>query len=198
MDEMKIMRHMVMLDKEPTQKGPLDSAFICYSHEDNQSSNSKERWLDRFLQFIRPLTRQEQLRVWSDKEIKIGDEWHTKIQAQLHAAKAIVLFVSPAFLASDYIAKYELPVLLMQAKDRGVPIFQLLISPCLDAETKFKYPDPKTGPNEFSLLSIQAANAPSKTLIEMSEAEQNRVLLEAARALWKALSPDATQSGPLT
>ena len=184
-----IMKHIVMFDRENSASGPSGSLFVCYSRRDNESENPKERWLDRFLEFIKPLVRQEALRVWSDKEIKIGDDWHTKIQNQLAAAKAVVLFVSPAFLASDYIADNELPVLLRRVKESGVPIFQLLISPCLYEETKFKYPDPKTGPEEFVLSSLQAANAPSKTLIEMSEAEQDHVMLDVARELWKTLSP---------
>ena len=174
--------HMVMLDDEE-----LNSAFICYAHQDNQSEDHQKRWLDRFLQIVRPMIRQEELNVWSDKELKIGDAWHSKIQKQLEKAKAIVLFVSPAFLESDYIANNEMPVLLKRANENGVPIFQLIISPCLYEETKFLYPDSENGPNEFRLHEIQAANSPSKTLIEMNEAEQSRVMLEVARSLWSAL-----------
>jgi hypothetical protein len=176
---------IVVLDDED----PARSIFLCYAHQDNESPNARERWLDRFLEFVKPLIRQEELRVWSDKDIKIGYDWHPTIQKQLNRAKAVVLLISPAFLASDYIANNELPLLLKRAKDGGVTIFQILISPCLDAETKFKYPDPKFGPEEFSLRSLLAANAPSKTLIEMTEAEQNRVLLAVARDLWKAVLP---------
>jgi hypothetical protein len=48
---------------------------------------------------------------------------------------------------------------------------------------KFKYPDPKTGPNEFTLASLQAARPPTKTLVEMDEGQQNRVFLEVAEQL---------------
>lgn len=183
-----IEAEMVIIEDED----PMRSVFVCYAHQDNEGESPHEQWLDRFLQFLTPLVRQEDLRVWSDKDIKIGDDWHQTIKTQLNAAKAVVLLVSPAFLASDYIATNELPVLLKRAKDDGMPIFQLLISPCMDAETRFKYPDPKTGPETFSLRSLQAANPPSKTLIEMTEAEQNRVLLKVARSLWKILTPKAT------
>jgi TIR domain-containing protein len=184
-----IMKQMTIIGREGFHIGSSGSVFICYAHEDNGSANPKECWLNRFLQIVKPLVRQQDLTVWSDRTIKIGDDWHVTIQKQLAVAKAVLLFVSPAFLASDYIANNELPVLLKRAKESGVPIFQLLISPCLYEETKFKYPDPKTGPEEFALSSLQAANAPSKTLIEMTEAEQNRVMLEVARALSNTLSP---------
>ena len=165
------------------------AVFVCYAHRDNENEDVKKRWLDRFLEFVKPLVRQKDLRVWSDKEIKIGIDWDKAIKKQLENAKAVVLFVSPAFLASDYIANTELPILLKRAKDSGVSIFQLLISPCLYAETRFKYPDPRLGPEEFTLRSLQAANPPSRTLIEMPEAEQNRVFLDVAQSLWKILVP---------
>ena len=159
------------------------SVFMSYAHTDNESANPKERWLDRFLQFLRPLVRQQDLTIWSDQDIKVGEKWHERIESQLEAAKAVILLVSPGFLASDYIANNELPVLLKNAADRGVPVLPITISPCLYEETTFKYPDPKRGPNEFTLASIQSANPPSKTLVEMDEGEQNRVLLKVAKQL---------------
>lgn len=164
------------------------AVFISYAHADNESADPKQRWLDRFLQFLKPLVRQQDLTTWSDQDLKTGDDWHRRIQGQFAAAKATVLLVSPAFLASDYIANNELPVLLKNAADRGVKILPIIISPCLYEETQFKYPDPRNGPNLFSLASIQSANPPSKTLVEMDEGEQNRVLLKVAKQLAELLS----------
>jgi hypothetical protein len=151
------------------------SFFVCYAHEDNASSDPRQRWLDRLLQFLRPLVRQEGLKTWSDKEIKIGDDWQGRIAEQLEVAIASVLLVSPAFLASDYIVNSELPVLLKHAADRGKPILPIIISPCLYETARFKFPDPESGPEEVLLSTIQSANPPSRTLVEMSEGEQNRV-----------------------
>ena len=159
------------------------AVFISYAHADNESSNRKERWLDRFIEFFQPLVSQEDFTLCSDQDIRIGDQWHGHIQAHLNGAKAVVLLISPAFLASDYIRNSELPVILKNATNQGVRIFPILISPSLYKRAKYKYPDPKTGPQEFTLASLQAANAPSKTLIEMTEGEQNRVLLEVAEQL---------------
>ena len=166
---------------------PNRAVFVCYSHLDNVGQSESERWLDRFLNFVKPLIRQEALNVWSDKEIKIGDNWHETIQEQLKNAKAVVLLVSPAFLASDYIANNELPILLKNAAERGVSILPIILSPCLYEYTKFKYPDPKTGPNDFTLASIQAANPPTKTLVEMEIGEQNRVFKAVANRLVELL-----------
>jgi internalin A len=169
----------------PTQ---TRAVFISYAHVDNQSQDPQKRWLDRFVEFLKPLVRQEDFTLGSDEDIKIGQNWHQHIQEHLNGAKAVVLLVSPAFLASDYIANSELPVILKNAVDKeGVEILPILISPCLYEETQFKYPDPKKGPEKFTLASLQAANPPSKTLVEMDEGERNRVLLKVARRLSEIL-----------
>ena len=163
------------------------AVFISYAHTDNESENPKNRWLDRFIEFLQPLVSQEDFTLWSDQDIQIGEQWHEHVQAQLNAAKAVVLLVSPAFLASSYIRNSELPVILKNAADQGVRIFPILISPSVYKRAKYKYPDPKTGPQEFTLASIQAANPPSETLI-MTEGAQNRVLEKVADQLADLLS----------
>jgi hypothetical protein len=161
--------------------------FISYAHADNQNPDPKKRWLDRFVEFLQPLVSQEDFTLCSDQDIKIGQNWHEHIQAHLSGAKSVVLLVSPAFLASDYVRNSELPVILKNAAGKGAKILPIIISPCLYEESRFKFPDPKKGPEEFTLASIQAANAPAKTLVEMDEGERNRVLLRVARRLSEIL-----------
>ncbi len=50
--------------------------FISYAHADNEGRNPKERWLDRFIEFLQPLVSQENLTLCSDQDIQIGDRWH--------------------------------------------------------------------------------------------------------------------------
>lgn len=157
--------------------------FISYAHADNESSDPKERWLDRFLTYLKPFVRQEDFTVCSDRDIPTGADWHAHIQDHLGRSMAAVLLVSPNFLASDYIANSELPVLLKDACGCGLKMFPILISPSAFDRVRFKYPDPKTGPHEFKLSSLQAANPPSKTLVEMSEGELGRVLTKVAEDL---------------
>jgi hypothetical protein len=164
------------------------AVFVSYAHADNERRNPKERWLDRFIEFLEPLVRQEDFTLCSDQDIKIGQNWHQHIQAHLSGAKAVVLLISPAFLASDYITNSELPVILKNAADQGVRIFPILISPSVYKRAKYKYPDPKIGPHQFTLASIQASNPPSETLIEMTEGAQNRVLEKIADQLADLLS----------
>jgi hypothetical protein len=159
------------------------SVFVCYAHADNTSPDPRLRWLDRLLEFLRPLLRNENFVAWSDKNVNAGELWRDRIKTELNRAGAAVLLVSPAFLASDYIARSEVPVLLKHAAERGLKIMPLIISPCLYEEASFKYPDWRTGPHELTLGALQAMNPPSHTLLEMTEGEQNRVLLMVARQL---------------
>lgn len=143
--------------------------------------------MDHFLEFLKPLDRQGELTICSDQDLKIGDDWHQHIQAHLNGAKAAVLLVSPAFLASDYIANNELPILLKNASDRGVRILPILVSPSAFVWAKYKYPDPRIGPEQFTLASLQTANPPSKTLVEMTEGEQSRVFEGVTKRLLEIL-----------
>ena len=159
------------------------AVFISYAHADNSAPDPAARWLDRLLLNLKPLAFEALISVATDRDIGPGDDWHAQIQANLNRAGAAVLLVSPAFLASEYIRNNELPVLLYRAKTQGLRIIPVILRPCLYAETRFKYPDPKTGPEEFSLVSLQSAGSPEKALNEMTEGEQDRALLSVAQAL---------------
>src|SRR6266851_7669241 len=96
--------------------------FISYSHADSEDPDPSKRYLDRLLQFLEPLRAQDQLSIWSDRDIESGADWNASIQDALDNASAAVLLVSPAFLASKYIHNSELPILLKRSRDRGLTI----------------------------------------------------------------------------
>jgi hypothetical protein len=175
------------IKKMPSQN-PIPRIFICYAHADNESTDPSQRWLNRLLVHLKPLSLQEQAEIWSDKKLEIGDEWHEEIQAILQQVKVAVLLVSPAFLSSEYIRNSELPVLLKRAKDKeqGVKILPIILRPCLFNETKFKYPDSKNGPEELSLSTLQVAT--TKPLNSMAEHEQDEVLSSVAKRLLKIVN----------
>ena len=166
-----------------TEPDNLKPVFISYAHKDNESSDPAKRWLDRLKEHLEPLVQQDNITVCSDQYIDLGDDWHGYIQARLNGALAAVLLVSPAFLASKYIRNNELPVLLRNAKEHGVKIIPVILRPCLFEEAKFKYPDPRTGPEEFTLASLQAAGSPTKPLSDLSEGDQDHALLKVAQTV---------------
>jgi eukaryotic-like serine/threonine-protein kinase len=157
--------------------------FVSYARKDNESDDSRYRWLDRLKDHLRPLALEGLISTFSDSDIQIGESWHEKIQANLESAKVAVLLVSPAFLGSEYIRNNELPVLLKRVKGRGVTILPIILRPCLFTTITFKYPDPNNGPEHFSLADLQAGNPPTKALNELDEAQQDRVLLGVAQRI---------------
>lgn len=159
------------------------TVFICYAHSDNESPDPGKHWLNRLLEQLQPLVLQDKIKAWSDTQLETGHLWDQSIKTQLQNAKAAVLLVSPAFLASKYIRNNELPVLLMNAKERGVTVLPIILRQCLFSEAKFKYPDPVHGPQELSLSVFQSANPPDKPLNMMSEHEQDNVLVSIARRI---------------
>jgi hypothetical protein len=161
----------------------MPSIFICYAHQDNESSDRNKRWLDRLQQQLAPLEMEGQVEIWSDKKLELGDDWHDKIQAILKQVKAAVLLVSPAFLESKYIRNSELPVLLKQAKEAGVAILPVILRQCRWKETTFKYPHPQGGIEELSLSAIQVPT--TEPLNSLSEHEQDDVLYRVTEAIAK-------------
>jgi hypothetical protein len=79
---------------------------------------------------------------WDDRQLIAGERWHERIQEEIRDCDFGLLFLSPAFLASDYIKESELPPLL--AGGQIVPVslkpvdFTLHKSLSLDAYQVFR------------------------------------------------------------
>ena len=159
------------------------TVFISYAHNDNENSDPSKRWLNRLLEYLRPLVVQNRINAWSDTEIEVGEQWDKSIKTQLSNANVAVLLISPAFLGSKYIRNSELPALLMNAMNKGATVLPVILRHSPFAETTFKYPHPIHGPNELSLSVFQSANPPERPLNSMEEHEQDDVLLSVTRRI---------------
>jgi hypothetical protein len=137
--------------------------FISYSSAD-------QKWLDRLLRHLRPLTREGSIQLFSNRNIRIGGDWRKEIQAALGDATIAILLVSADFLASDFIMSQELPPLIAAAAKRGTIIMPVIVGPSLYE----KIP---------SLSQFQAANSPDRPLSAMSASEWNSVLVNLAREI---------------
>jgi formylglycine-generating enzyme required for sulfatase activity len=136
--------------------------FVSYSHNDNE-------WLDRLKTFLRPLERDAELRLWSDRNIQPSSNWHAEIQTAITDATAAILLISQDFLASDYVASDELPQMLEAASERGLKIFPVIVSTCFLRDSP--------------LLKFQAVNSPSSPLDSLSPSEQNKIFTSLAESI---------------
>jgi hypothetical protein len=98
------------------------NVFVSYSHRDHG-------WLERLRQHLGVLERKGRVHVWSDTQITVGEAWEKEIQKALGESRVAVLLVSPAFLASDYIWKKEMK-LILEHKAKGMKVFPLIVRPC--------------------------------------------------------------------
>lgn len=148
--------------KNPAAVKP--TIFISYSHDDH-------KWLGEVTKHLKVLKLEgKSFELWDDTKLKPGDKWKVEIKLALEKADIAILLVSTSFLASDFIHTDELPPLLKAAQERGTRILPLLVAPCRFLDTP-------------SLAEFQAVNSPGKNLMEVSDAEKEKILMNLASAV---------------
>jgi hypothetical protein len=154
----------------PVRNGPGPSAtqdhvFICYSHKD-------KKWLEMLKTMLQPLLREGKLKLWDDTRIRSGAHWQAETALALATARVAVLLVSDNFLASDFIAKHELPPLLLAAKQGGLTILWVPVSASMYKETEIE--------------RFQAAHDPARPLESLKGHARKQALLEIAQRIKEA------------
>jgi hypothetical protein len=142
------------------------NVFIAYSHRD-------KRFLKELRTHLAPYIRLEAVQVWDDTMIRPGMKWRQEITNALQSAKIAILLVSPDFLASDFIARNEIPPLLKSAAQNGLKILPVILRPCAFLATE--------------LAQFQAINAPSNPLSSMKPGERDNVWVSVATSVQKLL-----------
>lgn len=138
------------------QMAKREQVFICYSHKDS-------KFLESLKTMLAPYIRDKIIKVWDDTQIKPGSLWKKEIKSAIKSAKIAVLLVSSDFLASDFIARNELPPLLKASENEGLAIIWVAVRDCLWEDTILK--------------EYQSANNPKKPLDSLSKAHQDRELV---------------------
>ncbi|HEX5757758.1 MAG TPA: NB-ARC domain-containing protein [Thermoanaerobaculia bacterium] len=104
---------------------PRDYIFVSYSHQDAE-------WLDRLRIFLKAfpwgLSYKDGGCLWMDPYIQTGDRWRREIGDGLARSRIAVLLVSQDFLASDFIARHELPSILEAAASDELTIVCVPVS----------------------------------------------------------------------
>jgi len=149
--------------------GVRDQVFVSYSHED-------AAWWERLRKVLAPMVRANPKAIWWDGFIAAGQTWREEIQQGLDAARVALLLVSPAFLASEFILKVELPTILNAAETQGVRILWCLVRNCWYKRTPIE--------------RYQAVHDPGKAWNALGEAELDALLVKIAETIDEALRAD--------
>ncbi len=160
---------------EAREPSPLSrrELFISYSHHD-------VRWLEHLRVHLRPLERLYGLQRWDDSRIKAGDKWLQDIEQALSRARVALLLVSPQFLASDFIEREELPPLFDAAQNGGLKILWVPLRPC----------NWKLHPQ---IEQYQAVFPPQRTLADMSDVEQDRIMVQITETIQRIVDDSVAQ-----
>lgn len=140
--------------------------FLSYSHNDSQ-------YLHELKTYLTPMLEDSQIDLWDDTRISPGDDWKGEISQALTKASTAILMVSPEFLASEFIAKYELPTLLNKAKSNGLKILSVVVSECLLEHSK--------------LANFQTVNNPRKPLNRQTKPTRTKIWNKLASAIQEEL-----------
>ena len=98
--------------------------FISYAHEDLALFRE-------FRKHLTPVERAFEIDFWADTRLQPGTVWRDEIGSRIDAAQIFVLLVSPAFLASDFIYKTELPAIqARRAADPDVLVLPVVLMKC--------------------------------------------------------------------
>lgn len=147
--------------RPPATTAVRDSIFISYAHENNS-------WRVQLRQMLKPALALGGFKIWDDTMMKPGAVWRQEIESALASAKAAVLLVTPAFLASDFIANNELPPLLDAASKEGCRILWIKVEESMVEDTPI---------NDYQALYHEAA------LISLNEADRNAALQRIAKGI---------------
>lgn len=137
------------------------SVFISYAQEDRGL-------FDEFQKHLRMLSRQNKAVIWSEQEIKAGQNWEEAVRTNLANAELIVLLISPDFINSDFIWQNELQPAVERHESGACKILPVLLRPCFGEDLPILdlYVAPQTADYARPrLLSLWADHDEAWTLI---------------------------------
>jgi hypothetical protein len=144
----------------------MDKVFISYSNKDKE-------WKDRLLPHLQALEQQGDILLWDDEKIVAGEDWYPAITKELGEASVAICLISVDFLASNFIIKEEIPVLLERRKGEGMLLLPVLLLPCPWKTIQW-------------LKGIQMLPGKGKSLGEIDgEVNQTRALSEVAEYVYE-------------
>jgi hypothetical protein len=101
-----------------------DLVFFSYRHD-----KDGEKWLAALRGMLEPYVLGDRLIAWSDKDIRTGELWHSRIQGAIGRSRVAVLLVNQRFFGSAYIREHELPRLVADALAAQLTLVCIPIGP---------------------------------------------------------------------
>jgi tetratricopeptide (TPR) repeat protein len=98
--------------------------FCSYAHEDEEYLNELREWL-------RGLERQRLIKWWHDRQIIPGWEWEETIDKNLRTADVVLLLVTQAFMASDYVFEKEIDRAIERHEEGEARVIPIIVRPAL-------------------------------------------------------------------
>ncbi len=96
--------------------------FCSYARDDTEHRDKLEKHLSS-------LKNENLIAPWSDRDISAGMNWENDIDANLEAADVILLLVSDAFMASQYIRSHELTRALEREAQKLTRVIPIIVRP---------------------------------------------------------------------
>ncbi|WP_375561516.1 COR domain-containing protein [Bernardetia sp. OM2101] len=137
------------------EKKPL-KIFISYCSYDRKLRQTMENRLKVYLQGAK----NDYETIWSDVELKVGDDWDKEIQDALNESTIGILLVSPDFLASEYCTGEELTIMLDKQENEDYLIVPILLRDCSFGNNEIlkKMQLFKTYKNEYDIEDLNEIN----------------------------------------
>jgi TIR domain len=150
------------------------SIFVCYSHKD-------KIWHDRLMVHLKPLETKFGINSFSDRQIRIDEDWRDRIKAEIQKARIAVLLVSADFLASDFVTKFELPKIFEQRAGGKITVVTIFVAACAIEFHK-------------EVSNYQAANAPSRPLNSLSSSKREEIFVSVINTIIHHFPPSDPRS----
>ncbi len=97
--------------------------FISYAHKDTVFREQLQKFFSNML-------RANLIEIWHDNKIYAGEPWDHAIKQKLAEADVAVVLTSQDLLASDYIQKIEMPLMIKLHQERRLTILPVLLKDC--------------------------------------------------------------------
>jgi predicted RNA-binding Zn-ribbon protein involved in translation (DUF1610 family) len=98
------------------------AVFISYAHEDKAWLTTIKKYLDFY--------KNEGLTVWTDQELRAGDQWNTEIETAITHASIAILLISIDFFNSSFIMDKEMPCIQKQCNNNSMRVIPIIVSQC--------------------------------------------------------------------